>query len=174
MRSSTIFVIGMLLVLGAFFSASFAAKEEKKEAPKYVGDSGKTCKMCHVKEVKAWAEWPMSTAWGTLSAEEQQKEECISCHVTGYGKENGFVSAKDTPELLSIQCDACHGAAGDHPINPLKVKPAVPKPTAETCKACHNEESAQFGEWKWVYKEAIKKIKHWKDAEHPKGEHPSG
>lgn len=172
MRSSTIFVIGILLVLGAFFSASFAAKEEKKEAPQYVGDSGKTCKMCHAKEAKAWAEWPMSHAWDTLSAEEQKKEECISCHVTGYGKENGFISAKDTPGLLGIQCEACHGAAGNHPKNPMKENPAGPKPTAETCKACHNEKSPEFDKETWDVKKAMEEIKHWKDKEHPTAEHP--
>ena len=40
--------------------------------------------------------------------------ECISCHVTGYGYQGGFVDLRKTPELGEVSCEACHGVGGNH------------------------------------------------------------
>ena len=34
--------------------------------------------------------------------------ECLSCHVTGWGENGGFISEVDTPKLKNVQCEVCH------------------------------------------------------------------
>ena len=38
----------------------------------------------------------------------------MSCHVVGYRKPGGFVSAKETPELVNVGCERCHGPGSAH------------------------------------------------------------
>ena len=35
--------------------------------------------------------------------------QCLQCHVTGFGKPGGFTSREETPDLLGVQCEMCHG-----------------------------------------------------------------
>jgi len=134
-----------------------AADEEAAEKPvnAYVGDNAKSCAMCHKAQVEAWKAWPMASAWGKLSAEEQKKDECVKCHVTGFGQPGGWVSFEKTPNLVGIQCEACHGPAGDHMKVPLsdkdKKKATVTVSPAEAaCLTCHVKEgNPNFKEFKF-------------------------
>jgi hypothetical protein len=139
------------------------APKPTAEAPKnsYVGDVEKKCMMCHKTQVQAWKEWPMATAWGKLSAEEQKKEECIKCHVTGYGQEGGWVSFEKTPNLVGVQCEACHGPAGEHMKIPMadkeKRKASMSVPDEAKCLTCHVASgNPNFKEFK--YKDAVTKL----------------
>ncbi len=128
---------------------------------KYVGDNARKCALCHKEQVKAWKTWPMATAWDDLNAEEQKKEECIKCHVTGYGEPGGFVSFEKTPKLINVQCEVCHGPGGDHmkvKITDIEGKMAtVTKPTEETCKGCHTKkDNPYYKEFK--YEERLKEL----------------
>ena len=51
-----------------------------------------------------------------LDAEEDYtaNAECVGCHVTGYGKPGGFTSEAETPELVGVGCESCHGAGGTY------------------------------------------------------------
>lgn len=146
----------LLIVLLIVFAASVAMTEEGEN--KYVGDNAKTCKMCHKAQVEAWAEWPMASGWDKLSDEDKANEACIPCHVTGYGEPGGFVSEKETPGLAGIQCEACHGPAGNHMKAPLTDKEArkntVSPPDEANCLQCHIEEgNPNFKEF--VYKTEV-------------------
>jgi RecJ-like exonuclease len=121
---------------------------------KYIGDT--KCKMCHIKQYKSWAETKHAKAWDALKPEEQKKEECIQCHVTGY---------KETEELLkNVQCEACHGPGSDYKdIKIMKDKEKAIAagliiPNEETCKKCHNKKSPFFKEFN--FEEAKKKGVH--------------
>lgn len=136
----------VLLVAGTALTA-----EDENE---YVGDNAKKCKMCHKVQVEAWSEWDMASSWDKLSDEEKAKEECIACHVTGYGEPGGFVSEKETPTLVGIQCEACHGPAGDHMKAPLTDKEArresITLSGEDNCVTCHKEEgNPNFKEFKF-------------------------
>ena len=96
----------------------------------------------------------MSESWDNLSDEEKGKDECVSCHVTGYGEEGGWVSEEETPGLVGIQCEACHGPAGDHMKVPMTDKEArattLSEPDEANCLQCHIEEgNPNFKEFKY-------------------------
>ena len=142
-------------------AAGVVFAEDKPEENKYVGDNAKICKMCHKAQVEAWQTWAMAKAWDSLKPEEQQKPECIKCHVTGMGEPGGFVSEKDTPTLVGVQCEVCHGPAGNHMKVPItdkeKRRATMTKPTPELCAKCHTKEgNPHFKEFK--SEEAVLKL----------------
>ena len=155
MKRIWISAVGGLLLL--WLAGAVVAQEEEVNA--YVGDSEKSCKMCHKDQVAAWKGWAMASAWDRLSDEEKKKDECIACHVTGFGEEGGWVSEEKTPGLVGVQCEACHGPAGAH----MKVKMTDKEgklatqsmPEAANCTACHKKEgNPNFKEFK--FDEAVK------------------
>ena len=129
----------------------------------------KNCKKCHIKQWKSWSETKMANAFETLKpgvAAERKVElgldadkdyttdaECVRCHVTGYGKEGGFSSIEDTPDLIGVGCEMCHGAGGGYTQDgymTLKNKEykrtdligvGLVHPVDEAvCTQCHNEQ----------------------------------
>lgn len=152
-------VLISLALLGLLYVGSAVSAE--KEENKYVGDPEKNCALCHKDAVAAWKKWPMAKAWDRLSAEEKKKKECFVCHVTGYGKPGGFVSADKTPKLVGVTCEACHGPAGAHMKVPLtdkaKKKATMDTPTEDTCKKCHAKAgNPNFKEFK--FSDSVKKL----------------
>ncbi len=126
-------------------------KEEKKEPQaEYVG--AKKCKFCHKAEYESWLETQHAHALETLKPEDQKKDSCIVCHVTGFG-------VADTI-FAGVQCEACHGPGSLYKsmkiMHPKKYKENPEKqhqlaleaglilPTEETCRGCHNEKSPTF------------------------------
>ena len=151
-----------LLVVPILLSASLADAEHA-----YIGT--KNCKKCHIKQWKSWSETKMANAFETLKpgvvAERKTElgldpdmdytadETCVRCHVTGHGKEGGFTSIDDTPELAGVGCEMCHGAGAGYTQDgymTLKNKEykradlitvGLVDPVDETvCTQCHNEE----------------------------------
>lgn len=155
----------MLLVLaGVLFTAGtalFAEEPAGADVNMYVGDNAKTCKMCHKDQVAAWSGWEMSKSWDKLSDEEKLNDACVKCHVTGFGEPGGFVSFEETPNLVGIQCESCHGPAGNHMKVPMKDKEAraasMNEPDESNCLQCHIEEgNPNFKEFK--YDEGVKAL----------------
>ncbi len=154
-------------VIGVFVTAGNA-----EEAHKYIG--AKKCKMCHMKEYKVWEGLKMAKAHETLKAEnntrtkkdETQNPECIKCHVTGFGK-GGYEIGKADPDLLGVQCEACHGPGSDYQkMEVMKDKEKAIAagliiPTEAACKECHTPEfSPDFD-----FAKASKEIEHKKKVE---------
>ena len=156
-------LIVLLLVVPVLLMATAASAEHA-----YVGT--KNCKKCHIKQWKSWSETKMANAFETLKpgvAAERKAEleldpekdyttdaECVRCHVTGYGKEGGFTSIDETPELVGVGCEMCHGAGGTYTQDgymTLKNKEfkradivavGLIHPIGESvCTQCHNEEN---------------------------------
>jgi hypothetical protein len=150
-------VLMAILLTGSIFSSQDSANAATNE---YVGDNATKCALCHKAQVDAWKKWPKAKAWDKLQASKDKKDSCIPCHVTGFGKPGGFVSFEKTPKLVNVQCEACHGPAGDHMKVPLadkeKKKNSMAKPSKETCIACHNSKSPDFKEFK--FDEFVKKL----------------
>ena len=156
--------LGFTMLIAAL--ALLAALPATAEEHAFVGS--KNCKKCHIKEYKSWEETKMASAYESLkpgvdveikaelgmSADEDytQNEECVACHVTGWGKEGGFTSEADTPELANVGCEVCHGAGGtyiqdgymtlknkEYKLSELVAVGLVEKVGPEQCIACHNE-----------------------------------
>lgn len=159
-------------VVGLFLAASAMPVAAGDHA--YVGS--KKCKACHLKQYKSWAKTKMAKAFDLLKpgvAAEAKKAakldpdkdyttdgECVACHVTGFGKEGGFVDIASTPKLAGVGCENCHGAGGTYikkeymHLKNKEYKKAdivavglVDTVSAEQCTGCHNDKSPFFKEF---------------------------
>jgi hypothetical protein len=153
--------ISTTAVLLAFTAVSASADDHS-----YVGT--KDCKKCHIKQWKSWSETKMANALDTLrpGVKSDRKtelsldpdkdyttdENCVRCHVTGFGAEGGFVSEAETPELVGIGCEMCHGPGGtytqdgnmtlknkEYKKSDLVAVGLVDTVTEAQCVVCHNE-----------------------------------
>jgi hypothetical protein len=86
------------------------AKDAKDRT--YVGRA--KCASCHLKENTSWKKMKHPQAFDDLSAQYKEDKSCLECHVTGFGQPTGFKSAKDTPQLANVGCEACHGPGSEH------------------------------------------------------------
>ncbi|MGB9688297.1 multiheme c-type cytochrome [Thermogutta sp.] len=87
----------------------------------YVGSE--KCANCHEKSYLIWKRSGHAKAWDTLRNLDPPRTfdpECISCHVTGWHPTryfpyiSGFLSEKETPHLVDVGCESCHGPGGEH------------------------------------------------------------
>lgn len=158
------------------------------ESAEYIGAA--KCKACHMKQYTAWKKTKMFASFENLKpgvkAEAKTKakldptkdyttdEKCLKCHTTGYGKPGGFKSIAETPDLINVQCEACHGPGGEFSKIMKKNKEfkleevkavgyVFPKEAdaEKECLECHRGESP-FNEtvdpkYKWDFKERLKK-----------------
>jgi cytochrome c553 len=141
----------LFLILCAYVQAEQVYVTEKK------------CKACHFKVHTLWAKTKMAKSFELLkpeiNAEEKTKAKldpkkdyttdaaCLSCHTTGYGKKTGFTTLDKTPDLINVQCEACHGPGSDY-IAIMKIKPFDKEksikagliiPDQKNCVTCHNK-----------------------------------
>ncbi|MCE5199779.1 MAG: multiheme c-type cytochrome [Armatimonadota bacterium] len=101
--------------------------------------TAETCKACHADIYENWSKSRHSHAMASLEKMGQSFDpECTSCHVTGASARNGFVNKKENPELVNVQCEACHGPGHEHIKSPAANKFA--KVDEQTCRACHTDE----------------------------------
>jgi hypothetical protein len=103
----------------------------------FVGDQG--CVKCHKKAVAFWKTTVHSHAWKTLvDVGKTGDDECVSCHVTGYGEVGGS-SLGFTKKLEAIQCETCHGPGSIHVAQEgLEDPPAVKLDAPQSlCVRCH-------------------------------------
>ena len=104
----------------------------------FVGDQA--CTKCHTRAAAFWKTTVHAHAWKTLvEGGKTGDDECVSCHVTGYGEVGGS-SLGFTRKLEAIQCETCHGPGSVHVAEEgLEDPPAVRLSTTEsTCQRCHN------------------------------------
>ncbi len=131
----------LLIALGvAVFATLFVANGVAQEDNRYVGS--KKCKTCHTKEYKSWEKTKHAVVFDNLSDAEKKDPEILKKRTTGYGKAGGFKSVEETPDLVNVGCEMCHGPGGKHVDVPLSDKEAK-KASAQTpagknvCIECH-------------------------------------
>ncbi len=154
------------LLLVCFSLMLIAAFSATGNAADYMG--AKKCKACHLKQYKSWQKTSMATSFENLKpgikAEEKKKAgldpekdytadpDCVRCHTTGYGKPGGFTSLAETPKLINVQCEGCHGPGGDFRMIMKKNKKfkladaktaglLVPTEAENNCMECHGPDS---------------------------------
>ncbi|MFH1268901.1 MAG: multiheme c-type cytochrome [Planctomycetota bacterium] len=81
------------------------------------------CKSCHEESYQAWKKSGHAKAWETLVELNPPRNfdpECIRCHVVGWHPQNqfpyesGFLSEEQTPHLVDVGCETCHGPGEAH------------------------------------------------------------
>ena len=95
------------------------------------------CLDCHEEVQAFWDRDRHRGAWETLvEAGKTFDADCVSCHVTGYGRPGGsLLGAVDGRE--DVQCEACHGPGSLHSLD-SDVPMPISAPAADTCEGCHN------------------------------------
>jgi hypothetical protein len=116
-----------------------------RDAPSFIGvdevPAGGTrdCRNCHPGAFASWERTPHASAYGTLEKGGRQFDlDCVSCHVTGWKLPGGPCDVATTAGRRGVQCEACHGPASLHAVDP----PAhiLRDPPTSTCTACHTPE----------------------------------
>lgn len=89
----------------------------------------RTCGACHQYEVESWSLSHHSIAWNTLQKiKADTRPECVSCHVTGHQKSQGWQGGED--HLVDVGCESCHGPGGPHD--------GEREDANKTCTGCHD------------------------------------
>jgi hypothetical protein len=114
-------------------------KPEPAEAGKasYVGVE--RCTECHDDARKVWDKTAHATAYPTLQKDFKEFNlDCVSCHVTGYGKPGGS-TVTFTEKLQNVQCEECHGPGSLHVKDPKNKDLLIASPKPESCvSGCHH------------------------------------
>ena len=146
----------------------YLAASQPAGAQDHVFVGAKKCKKCHLNEWKSWSGTKMAMAFESLKpgidveikkqlgfdplVDYTTDEACVACHVTGYGLEGGFRNVEETPDLVGVGCEMCHGAGGTYledgfmTLKNVQFKKAdlvavglVDSVGEAQCKICHNE-----------------------------------
>lgn len=102
----------------------------------YVGVEA--CSKCHESERKFWNQTAHTGAYATLASQHKEFNlDCVSCHVTGYGKPGGS-TVTHVEHLTAVQCEVCHGPGSKHVAEP-KDKALIKLPEPSLCaNQCHH------------------------------------
>jgi hypothetical protein len=128
-------------------------------APPAAGEAGyvgiEACSKCHERQRKFWDGTSHAAAYATLSSQHKEFNlDCVSCHVTGYGKPGG-TTVTHVDKLTAVQCEVCHGPGSKHAAN-TKDKTLVKMPTPSLCASeCHHPPHVHPG---WSVEQAWTKI----------------
>ncbi len=125
------------------FSGMWAQNARCSQQPKYLGSEA--CKECHSVEYSSFKQFNkkahsfQSIVRLKKGLAQAEQNECYECHTTGYGKEGGFRSEQETPDLKDAGCEVCHGPGSVHAEtgDPKDIKGKL---TAKDCETCHNSE----------------------------------
>jgi hypothetical protein len=121
----------------------------------YVGQE--KCVSCHKPAARQWKHTIHAQAWKTLvDVGKEAHEDCVSCHVTGYGEVGGS-SLGYTRGLQDIQCETCHGPGSIHVEKRGKESPlaVVTKTPESVCVHCHNEKHSDTFEYKAYLRDVL-------------------
>jgi hypothetical protein len=105
-------------------------------AAAYVGIEA--CTKCHATQRAFWDQTAHAGAYPTLSSQHKEFNlDCVSCHVTGYGKPGGS-TVTHVDKLTNVQCEVCHGPGSKHAETP-KERGLVSMPSPGFCASeCHH------------------------------------
>ena len=106
----------------------------------------RACFDCHTEEARHWLESGHASAMETLRiAQRHRVDNCVACHVVGFGTETGFDSrAGRVNGLEGVGCEVCHGPGSIHVEEPHVPGGIRRAPTEDVCAACHNRKHSEF------------------------------
>jgi len=129
------------------YNAALKVDYQKRVAAREAIDNGGSpfrgaaaCKNCHETEHTAWNGSLHAGAHGKLVAAGKAFDPgCLGCHTVGFMEPGGFLDTALTGHLVGVQCESCHGSAGDH-VDTEGQAPTPSKGAARSamCAQCHN------------------------------------
>ncbi len=122
----------------------------------FVGET--TCRSCHPSQHDQWKGTRHADAMRILVQQHRNfNPKCVVCHVTGMGREGGYVLSPGKHPLENVQCEVCHGSGADHAAAPSRtnIRKTPPK---RVCLECHNAEHSDAFEKR--FPGAWKKVRH--------------
>jgi len=123
-----------VIIIALFLCASWI---HSGESGSYVGKE--KCAMCHPAIHETWQSTRHAKAIESLKKSGQEVvPDCARCHVTGNGKDSGFIDYELTPEMAGVQCEVCHGPGGKH-ITDMTKKTINREPGETLCRECHTK-----------------------------------
>jgi len=145
------------------FEEEAARKSSPVTMPSVFAGSAQ-CKDCHEKAYKVWEKSGHARAIDVLKKTgDHFNSDCLECHVTGYGINQGFVNVLRTPQLAGVQCEACHAASVAHAASPQSFHPGLGETSKvrrrlhkDFCLRCHTPENSP----RFNFDEYWKKIQH--------------
>ncbi|MFQ6616698.1 MAG: multiheme c-type cytochrome [Fidelibacterota bacterium] len=103
--------------------------------------SVEACAGCHSSQYEHWMSTGHAGAFETLVSDHKEKTpECLACHTTGYGRDDGYLNYNITRGLKNVTCTECHYVAAGHLSEP-SVSPAAAI-TQASCVRCHDSENS--------------------------------
>lgn len=144
---------------------------------KFTQVSARNCVNCHIKEYLQWRKTAHNQAWASLVADNSHLDaSCYQCHTTAFKQPFGFTSVYDTPDLVNVQCVACHQPSSEGVAEHVKrfagrrlrtnrqaneeTNGEVPRDfapvTEATCTQCHTQEASPG----FLFEEALKEVTH--------------
>ena len=128
-----------------FFRALEEARRRKRMAAMkpnmYLGT--RSCDGCHQAAGKVWRKSHHARAFAVLQKKQRENDpECLPCHVTGMRDSSavgGFQSYTESPQMVNVQCEACHGPGAGHAQNPSRNR-LRPHPES-SCLKCHDQDN---------------------------------
>ena len=120
-----------------------AAFADRRPPPTEAGQASylgvEACTECHDEERKVWDATPHAHAYATLEKDFKEFNlDCVSCHVTGYGKPGGSTVTFNA-KLQNVGCEECHGPGSLHAKKPSDKKLIILKPEPQSCVSqCHH------------------------------------
>ena len=102
--------------------------------------SSEVCSNCHSEQYLQWETTAHAHAFKVIAERKKvYNPGCLSCHTTGFGHREGFVSHEITPQRKNIGCTECHFMPAGH-IEDAKI---APLPVTETtCRRCHTSKNS--------------------------------
>jgi peroxiredoxin len=92
------------------------------------------CAVCHEAEAATWELTAHASAFDTLVRHGADgRDDCVGCHVVGYGKEGGYQIARADRALEDVGCESCHARGGPH------LSPGAGS-LESACATCHTPE----------------------------------
>lgn len=108
---------------------------------KYAG--AEACAECHDDIYAQWRDTPHAQAFDILIEHGRQYDrDCTPCHTAGFYEMGGFLSVDETPGLIHVQCESCHGNGAEHVSDP-DIK--TTGDARNICTSCHTtDQSPEF------------------------------
>jgi hypothetical protein len=120
------------------------AFNEAMESGRYTYAGNLKCRLCH----KSFFEGRKRDAHDhafekIIEARDAESPRCLGCHTTGYGVKSGFTTFQETPRLMNVQCEGCHGPGSEHIRRVGRgggflAGPDRPEILKKMCLSCHN------------------------------------